>query len=373
MKVLLIGNYQQEQQQSMLLFGELLYSELKANGVEVELWQPKKMLHINLKIKMLAKYIAYIDKFILGSINLFWKAHTQKYSVFHILDHGNSVYAYLLPPDRTIITCHDCIAIEEAFKSRTGEQVGMLGKLLQSLIIKGLEKTKVVACVSNATKKDLQRLTNVADNDVKVIYNSAYSEVTQKPKSSVVEIFKKHSVPIAEKYIFSLGNNLIRKNRLGVINGYLSYRLKHPSSIIKLWLAGKPFNDEMERIISNSQFSEDIRYLSNVDDELLSALYSACEVFCFPSIDEGFGVPIIEAQICNALVITSDKEPMREVAGEAAILVDPYDTESIAGAFSSYSEIAELIKSKNSNNIEGFSKEMLTKNYLYEYRGLIKK
>jgi glycosyltransferase involved in cell wall biosynthesis len=73
-----------------------------------------------------------------------------------------------------------------------------------------------------------------------------------------------------------------------------------------------------------------VRYLGPVSDEDLAALYTGAEVLVFPSLYEGFGLPILDAFACGCPVVTSNLSSMPEVAGDAAVLVDPYDVNSIA-------------------------------------------
>jgi glycosyltransferase involved in cell wall biosynthesis len=79
-----------------------------------------------------------------------------------------------------------------------------------------------------------------------------------------------------------------------------------------------------------------------VTDEDLPALYNGADLFCFPSLYEGFGLPVLEAMACGTPVVTSNSTSLPEVAGEAALLVDPYDVEAIAEAMRRVLEEPEL-------------------------------
>ena len=74
---------------------------------------------------------------------------------------------------------------------------------------------------------------------------------------------------------------------------------------------------------------DDIRFIGFVPDEDMAALYSAADAFLFPTLYEGFGIPVIEAQSCGTPVLTSNVSSLPEVGGDAAVYVDPYDVEDI--------------------------------------------
>ncbi len=101
-------------------------------------------------------------------------------------------------------------------------------------------------------------------------------------------------------------------------------------------------------------------YLGRVDDKTLSTLYSGATAFVYPSLYEGFGIPPLEAMACGAPVITSNITALPEVVGDAAILVDPYDTESIASGICQVLE-SEILQGKL--RFKGFQQ---AKNYTWE-------
>lgn len=78
------------------------------------------------------------------------------------------------------------------------------------------------------------------------------------------------------------------------------------------------------------EYKEDIRFIGFVPDEQMSALYSAANVFAFPTLYEGFGIPVLEAQVCGTPVLTSKCTALPEVGGDAALYADPYSIEEIA-------------------------------------------
>jgi glycosyltransferase involved in cell wall biosynthesis len=101
-----------------------------------------------------------------------------------------------------------------------------------------------------------------------------------------------------------------------------------------LALAGGPgwLYDDTQELISKLKLENKVRFLGRVTELELITLYSMADVFVFPSFFEGFGVPLVEAMACGAPVITSNTSSLPEVAGDAAILIDPHNTVQIARA-----------------------------------------
>lgn len=167
---------------------------------------------------------------------------------------------------------------------------------------------------SICTKEDL--ITHGIDEEkVKVIYEAAvYSRVSQAAIDKVKRKYK-----INTKYLFAAGLSPY-KNFERIIK---AFDLVGGGKDLKLVIAGR-INPKIH------QERRGVRYLGPVSDEDLAALYTGAEVLVFPSLYEGFGLPILDAFACGCPVVTSNLSSMPEVAGDAAVLVDPYDVNSIA-------------------------------------------
>jgi len=100
--------------------------------------------------------------------------------------------------------------------------------------------------------------------------------------------------------------------------------------------------EETQRMVTELKLENKVRFLGRVSELELITLYSLADVFAFPSFFEGFGIPPLEAMACGAPVITSNTSSLPEVAGDAAILVDPHDTHAIADAITRVLEDEQL-------------------------------
>jgi len=119
-----------------------------------------------------------------------------------------------------------------------------------------------------------------------------------------------------------------------LIQAYHQVRRKFPLLTPKLVHAGMKgwmYQDVLTQV-HTLDLEDDVIFLGRVESELLPVLYNGARLFVYPSIYEGFGLPVLEAMACGAPVITSNTSSLPEVAGDAAILVDPYDVTQIAAA-----------------------------------------
>lgn len=134
------------------------------------------------------------------------------------------------------------------------------------------------------------------------------------------------------EYIFTIGTLQPRKNLSRLIDAYSRSTL--PSRNIRLAIAGKKgwLYDDLFRQVEQIELSDRVLFLGYVPDEDKAALLSGACAFVFPSLYEGFGFPVIEAMACGVPVVCSNTSSLPEVAGHAALLIDPLDVDAIAAA-----------------------------------------
>jgi glycosyltransferase involved in cell wall biosynthesis len=137
-----------------------------------------------------------------------------------------------------------------------------------------------------------------------------------------------------KEYILHVGTLEPRKNLVRLVEAYYQVRQEVSPPVPKLVLAGAAgwsFRQVFERIKA-LDLSEDVTVLGRVDDLLLPALYNGALLFVYPSLYEGFGLPVLEAMACGIPVITSNISSLPEVAGDAGLVVDPADKQALAEA-----------------------------------------
>lgn len=275
------------------------------------------------------------------------------------------------PGLKTVVTVHDL----------GSEYLPAMHQLKQRLYLSFMQKyqlktaTKIIA-VSNATKKDLVKRIGINPKKVSVIYEGYDNK-----------LFKPHHNLQPKTYYLFVGTVQPRKNLERLIKAFSRYVARGPASSVSrrassltsfaaatrrepsslsplattLVIAGSKgwLSDEIYKLPKELGIEERVKFLGYVQDKNLPALYSGAIALVFPSLFEGFGLPILEAQACGCPVITSNVSSMPEVAGKGAILVDPCDIDAISHAMIRVKGKAEREKlMKNGfENIKRFSWE----------------
>ena len=144
----------------------------------------------------------------------------------------------------------------------------------------------------------------------------------------------KHKLPPGRRVLAHVSSGDRRKNLPGILRAFKALSEKHPDAIFVK--AGKVLHGRNHEALLASLTALGIRdkvfFLEGLKDADLAELYNAADAFVFPSLAEGFGIPVLEAQACGCPVVTSDTTSLREVAGPLSLAVDPTDDNAIAGA-----------------------------------------
>lgn len=219
----------------------------------------------------------------------------------------------------TVIFLFDIIYLKvEPYKSRFKNKC-----YIKNYIKFASRKAQKILTCSYFTKKDLIDILNLPEQKLKVVYLSVDEKFRPQSLNEIQQVKQKYN--IQKKYFLYVSNSKPHKNLNRLIQAYtlLSDEIKKEYQLV-LGGVGNFFNSQFSTL--NSQL------INFIPDEDLPGLYSGAELFVFPSLYEGFGLPPLEAMACGTPVITSNASSLPEVVGDATILVNPYDVNEIKEA-----------------------------------------
>jgi glycosyltransferase involved in cell wall biosynthesis len=366
--VCLIANYKPDAQPSMLRYAQLLERILRESGYRAQTVHPPAVLGGFVTGKGVGKWIRYIDKFLLAPVYLRWK--TRSADIVHVCDHSYSMYLGCAGKKLRLVTCHDLIAVRSARGEYPGIRTGRTGRLLQQWIAMSLGRARHVICDSEKTQSDLRVLYPESKAPSSVIYLSLNDRYYPTRPEEISGILASYGVRY-QGYLMHVGGDAWYKNRRGALCIFAEMRKFPAMADTKLLLVGAPMNRETREFCRASSIEPFIVEAIRVPVDTLRAFYSGAGALLFPSLIEGFGWPIIEAQACGCPVITSNRPPMTEVAGEAAILIDPEQPEEAArNILKQWPRLGEL-REAGFRNLARFSEEGMTAGYLRVYREVL--
>lgn len=237
----------------------------------------------------------------------------------------------LLPRTPTIVTIHDVIPLRlPAY--RAGAKV----EAYMRLVARAAHRATLIITVSQHAKQDMMGALNLPAERIRVIYEAAGEEyIPITDKATLVAARAKYG--IGKRYIFYLGGLDSRKNVPQLVRAFAHLYKQMDDPDLQLFISGDPdrqtgpfFPDP--RPIAAAQGVTDRVVFRFVEDADKPAIYSGADLFVFPSIYEGFGLDPLEAMSCGAPVVCSNRTSLPEVVGDAAITVDPNDTQALVEA-----------------------------------------
>ena len=231
---------------------------------------------------------------------------------------------------RLVITSHDLSFI------RAPEFFSWQRRIWHAILSdrKASKRSDLIIAVSESTKRDLIRLFQVPESKIRVIYPGLDQDrfVSKKNPGENRELVRKFE--LHRPYILVIATIEPRKNILGVIDAYERLCAMGERSVDLViggglgWL----YRDTIRRI-NHSPQRQGIHFLSTLPEDSKPMLYRNASIFVFPSLYEGFGFPPLEAMSCGTPVIAAMNSSLPEVLGDAAVYVNPFDTDQIARAF----------------------------------------
>ncbi len=280
-------------------------------------------------------------------------------------------------PCPIVVTIHDL-----AYKYYPEEFLKKDLYKLNNRTMHSVERAKKVICVSKNTQKDLEKYHPSTKHKSTVIYNG-FNPIPAMKTEGVIEVltdtlkflnFDEKTTLFRNPFILYVGTLQARKNLPALIDAFEAFHARYPE--FRLLLVGKPgwlYKKTLERI-KNSPVKECIQVTGYVSDGFLKVLYRTAFCLVLPSLYEGFGLPVLEAMANECPVIVSDNSSLPEVAGPAALYIDPKHPETITSALNSLLDLKKrkTLIARGREQIKKFSWEQCGKETLEVLRSAAK-
>jgi glycosyltransferase involved in cell wall biosynthesis len=233
-----------------------------------------------------------------------------------------------------ITILHDIIYMESSYLkilTSSASTYQKFGNVYRKLVVpRVVKKSKKVITVSHFEKNRIGEFFGIkGDTKLDAIYNGVsqhFKPVTNKEELQRVK--EKYNLP--DKYFFFLGNTDPKKNTKGTLKAFSDFLLQTGSNhkLVMLDYDKTELNKILVEINDTNLINHIVLtgYVINTD---LPSIYSQCDVFLYPSLRESFGIPMLEAMSCKVPVITSNTSSMPEIAGDAALIINPFNPEEI--------------------------------------------
>ncbi len=228
----------------------------------------------------------------------------------------------------TVITIHDLSMLHA--EGKRGRWLGRLTQFTQQAQLALTRRVDAVICVSEAVREDFLRAGELPADKVHVVYNGVDHSRFHPRYRPEARQRAARLLGIEPPYVLALASDEPRKNLRTLLQAYA--RLPEEMPRLVLAGAGNWGQGPIYEMVKEAGIPHRVRFTGYVPEAVLPDLYAGARCFVFPSVYEGFGLPVLEAMACGAPVVAGDRSAIPEVAGEAALLVDPTNVAALAEA-----------------------------------------
>lgn len=333
MRVALLCDSPDEHWPSMDIVGDMLKQYLLPPTEPEQVLLPIRSLTPNLSVNRI--WLRFVD------YPRWLRQNRSRFDLFHITDHSYSQLAHELPPERTVITCHDIDTFRCVLEPERDPRP-FLFRAMTRRILTGLQRAAHVACDSDATRADLERYSVLSPERMSVVplgfHPSCSPEANPEADARAAELL---GPPGASLDILHVGSTIARKRIDDLIRIFEAVHDSVPT--LRLLRVGGPFTAAQQQLSYELGVSAAILELPFLDRDTLAAVYRRAALVLLPSDAEGFGLPVAEAMACGTPVLASDLPVLREVGGSAALYAPPCQT----GAWAA--RLAQLLYQRAAN------------------------
>lgn len=250
--------------------------------------------------------------------------HVKKAGLDVLFSPGN--IAPLFTPCLSVVVIHDLIPFASP---RNFSRTELL--LLKTLFKASAYRADKVITVSESSKRQIVTRLNVRSDKVSVIYEACDEIFFDKPATKPTPKDIKVQLGIEGKFVLYTAATLPHKNMVGLLKAFHEFKTVYNTEH-KLVIAGRlgPDHENLVKTTRQLNMESDVVFRGNVSDSMLPSLYRKASLFVYPSLYEGFGLPVLEAMASGVPVIASNTTSLPEVVGDAGLLIDPYNATALA-------------------------------------------
>ena len=307
--------------QSMPRFARMIGEAMRQRGHEVAYWAPGNQCQAKFKGTRLEKWAGYVDQYLIFPQVVKQRLkRTDPDTLFVFCDQALGPWVPLVSDRPHVVHAHDLLALRSALGLVPQNRTSWTGRLYQRYIRHGFRQAKHFISVSKRTEAELIQFGGVQSKTSKVVYNGLNHPYQRISSQRAMSLLKEVGMQPDERgMILHVGGDQWYKNSAGVIHLYAQY-VATCDDPLPLWMISpKPSRLDVKHALSCVPTHGSVKFYQGIDNETLQAAYSVAQAFLFPSLAEGFGWPIVEAQACGCLVITTNDAPMNEIGGDDAL------------------------------------------------------
>ncbi len=295
---------------------------------------------LQIRGKFKSTFLNYIDYFHYRS---FLNNLTGKYKIFHVT--SQTVDPFIIPKGiKKVVTIHDIVPFKIKDKKDYKYGIGM-----RFFLKKYIQYNNIIT-ISYHVKNDILNRFKIDENKITVI-NPMVSDSLFRINDKI-SLKKELNLPLDKKLVLSISSNDKRKNIPTVEN------------------VMNKINDDYQLVRVGPRIGKSITF-ENIDDEKLNKIYNACDLLYFPTLEEGFGYPVIEAFKTGLPVVSSNIDVIKEISRDSAYLINPMDiNESLEGIYNVYENSSYYIK-KGLETSKYYSPEYLKPKLLEFYSRML--
>lgn len=313
--------------QSMPRFAEALRAAYEERGHEVSMHTARPVVVSRFAKTRWAKWAGYIDLFLIFPREFRRLANSLPHdTLFVFCDQALGPWCPVVADRPHIVHAHDLLALRSALGLIPENPTSLTGRIYQRYIRWGFRHAKRFIAVSGRTQADLGTYAGIPETSITVVHNELNAPFAPVPEEAASRCLQDAGLPHTRGgFLLHVGGGQWYKNTDGIVALYASYVRRceaHGKTPLPLvMVTPRQVSAAVDEALAQVPASGSVLFRPKQSSEVLRAAYSLCAVFLFPSLAEGFGWPIVEAQACGTLVLTTDDSPMNEIGGPAAFYV----------------------------------------------------